>query len=94
MGWGAGGAGLADVRWLWRQMNFAFDDAHSLASHRPVAKPVAMETHPSPWTLTGIDNEGASVGEMTGRQKAGVMKCTAMRRRSDAELHLNNSKRI
>lgn len=55
-------------RFCW-QMNFAFDDAHSLTSHRPVVKPVAMETQPASRTLTGID-DGVSVGETTGRQKA------------------------
>lgn len=69
MGWGAGGSGLTGVPWFCRQMNLALDDAHSLTSHRPVAKPVAMETHPSSRMLTGIDNK-ASVGEITGRQKA------------------------
>lgn len=54
VGCGAGGSGLREVSWLWRQMNFALDDAQSLTSHRPVAEPVAMETQP-PWTVTEID---------------------------------------
>lgn len=57
------------MAWFCWQINFAFDDAHSLTSHRPVVKPVAMETQPASRTLTGID-DGVSVGETTGRQKA------------------------